>query len=191
MSLFRNTMSVGGLTLLSRVFGFVRDALIAAVLGIGPAADAFQAAFRLPNLFRRLFAEGAFNTAFVPMFSGALETDGTDGAKKLAGRIMSWLVAAILIVTILAEIFMEPVMMVFVPGFVADPEKFELTVFLSRIMFPYLACMSLMAAYGAILNSLGKFFAAAFAPVLLNLVNIAVLVPLAVWTLENPADVAF
>ncbi|WP_421951921.1 murein biosynthesis integral membrane protein MurJ [Pelagibacterium sp.] len=191
MSLFRNTMSVGGLTLLSRIFGFVRDALIAAVLGIGPAADAFQAAFRLPNLFRRLFAEGAFNTAFVPMFSGALETDGADAAKKLAGRIMSWLVAAILIVTILAEIFMEPIMTVFVPGFVGDPEKFALTVFLSRIMFPYLACMSLMAAYGAILNSLGKFFAAAFAPVLLNLVNIAVLVPLAIWTLENPADVAF
>lgn len=191
MSLFRNTMSVGGLTLVSRIFGFIRDALIAAVLGIGPAADAFQAAFRLPNLFRRLFAEGAFNTAFVPMFSGALETEGADAAKKLAGRIMSWLVAAILIVTILAEIFMEPIMTVFVPGFVGDPEKFELTVFLSRIMFPYLACMSLMAAYGAILNSLGKFFAAAFAPVLLNLVNIAVLVPLAVWTLENPADVAF
>ncbi|WP_417578927.1 murein biosynthesis integral membrane protein MurJ [Pelagibacterium sp.] len=191
MSLLRNTMSVGGLTLVSRVFGFIRDALIAAVLGIGPAADAFQAAFRLPNLFRRLFAEGAFNTAFVPMFSGALETDGADGAKLLAGRIMSWLVAAIVIVTILAEIFMEPVMMAFVPGFVGDPEKFELTVFLSRIMFPYLACMSLMAAYGAILNSLGRFFAAAFAPVLLNIVNIAVLVPLAIWTLENPADVAF
>ncbi|SDG23710.1 murein biosynthesis integral membrane protein MurJ [Pelagibacterium luteolum] len=191
MSLFRNTMSVGGLTLVSRIFGFVRDALIAAVLGIGPAADAFQAAFRFPNLFRRLFAEGAFNTAFVPMFSGALETSGAEEAKKLAGRIMSWLVVAILIVTILAEIFMEPIMMVFVPGFVDDPEKFALTVFLSRIMFPYLACMSLMAAYGAILNSLGKFFAAAFAPVLLNIVNIAVLVPLAFLTLENPADVAF
>ncbi len=191
MNLFRNTLSVGGLTLISRVFGFVRDALIAAVLGIGPAADAFQAAFRFHNLFRRLFAEGAFNTAFVPMFSGALETEGADGAKALAGRIMSWLVAAIVVVTILAEVFMEPIMAAFVPGFVSDPEKFALTVYLSRIMFPYLACMSLMAAYGAILNSLGKFFAAAFAPVLLNIVNIAVLVPLAVWTLREPADVAF
>jgi putative peptidoglycan lipid II flippase len=191
MSLFRNTLSVGGLTLISRVFGFIRDALIAAVLGIGPAADAFQAAFRFPNLFRRLFAEGAFNTAFVPMFSGALEIQGPDEAKKLAGRIMSWLVAAIVVVTILAEIFMDPIMAVFVPGFVDDPEKFALTVFLSRIMFPYLACMSLMAAYGAILNSLGKFFAAAFAPVLLNIVNIAVLVPLAVLAIENPADIAF
>lgn len=191
MSLFRNTLSVGGLTLLSRVFGLVRDILIAALLGIGPAADAFNAAFRFPNLFRRLFAEGAFNTAFVPMFSGALETQGEDGAKKLAGRIMSWLVAAILIVTILAEIFMEPIMTVFVPGFVDDPEKFALTVYLSRIMFPYLACMSLMAAWGAILNSLGKFFAAAFAPVLLNIVNIAVMVPLAVLAVENPGEIAF
>ncbi|RDE09493.1 murein biosynthesis integral membrane protein MurJ [Pelagibacterium lacus] len=191
MSLFRNTLSVGGLTLVSRIFGFIRDALIAAVLGIGPAADAFQAAFRFPNLFRRLFAEGAFNTAFVPMFSGALETEGPEAAKRLAGRIMSWLVAAILVVTLLAELFMEPLMTVFVPGFVGDAEKFDLTVFLSRIMFPYLACMSLMAAYGAILNSLGRFFAAAFAPVLLNLVNIAVLVPLAILTIENPADVAF
>ena len=191
MSIFRNTMSVGGLTLISRIFGFIRDALIAAVLGIGPAADAFQAAFRFPNLFRRLFAEGAFNTAFVPMFSGALETSGADEAKRLAGRIMSWLVAAIVVVTILAEIFMDPIMAVFVPGFVDDPEKFALTVFLSRIMFPYLACMSLMAAYGAILNSLGKFFAAAFAPVLLNIVNIVVLLPLAVLAIENPADIAF
>lgn len=190
MSLFRNTLSVGGLTLMSRVFGFIRDALIAAVLGIGPVADAFQAAFRFPNLFRRLFAEGAFNTAFVPMFSGALETAGKTQAIDLAGRIMSWLVAAILVVTVLAEIFMPQLMAVFVPGFLSDPEKFELTVFLSRIMFPYLACMSLMAAYGAILNSLGKFFAAAFAPVLLNIVNIAVLVPLAFLSLEQ-ADTAF
>ncbi|KKB76174.1 hypothetical protein VW29_20720 [Devosia limi DSM 17137] len=191
MSLYRNFLSVGGLTLLSRVAGFLRDALMAAVLGIGPTADAFNAAFRFPNLFRRLFAEGAFNTAFVPMFSTALETEGAESAKALAGRIMSWLVAAILVVTVLAEIFMPQLMRLFVPGFANDPQKFELTVFLTRIMFPYLACMSLMAAYGAILNSLDRFFAAAFAPVLLNIVNIAVLVPLAILTLENPADVAF
>jgi putative peptidoglycan lipid II flippase len=171
MSLFRNFVSVGSLTLLSRLAGFVRDALMAAVLGTGPAADAFFAAFRFPNLFRRLFAEGAFNTAFVPMFSGELERDGEHGAKLLAARIMSWLVVMLVIVTVLAEIFMPQVMLAFVPGFVDDPEKFDLTVLLTRIMFPYLACMSLMAAYGAILNTLGRFFAAAFAPVLLNLVR--------------------
>jgi putative peptidoglycan lipid II flippase len=190
MSLYRNFLSVGGLTLVSRVFGFIRDALMAAVLGISPVSDAFNAAFRFPNLFRRLFAEGAFNTAFVPMFSGALETQGQDGARELASRIMSWLVAAILVVTTVVEIFTPQIMVIFVPGFVGDAEKFELTVFLTRIMFPYLACMSLMAAYAAILNSMGRFFAAAFAPVVLNLVNIAALIPLAILVLEAP-DTAF
>ncbi|OAM76329.1 murein biosynthesis integral membrane protein MurJ [Devosia elaeis] len=188
MTLFRNFASVGALTLLSRIAGFVRDALMAAVLGTGPAADAFFAAFRFPNLFRRLFAEGAFNTAFVPMFSGALEREGEEGAKRLAARIMSWLVAMLVVVTILVEIFMPQIMVAFVPGFVDDREKFELTVLLTRIMFPYLACMSLMAAYGAILNTLGRFFAAAFAPVLLNLVNIAMLIPLATFWVQDPAN---
>ena len=190
MSLFRNFVSVGSLTLVSRIAGFVRDALMAAVLGTGPAADAFFAAFRFPNLFRRLFAEGAFNTAFVPMFSGALEQEGPDGARLLAARIMSWLVAILLLVTLLAEIFMEQVLVPFVPGFTDDPDKFALTVLLTRIMFPYLACMSLMAAYAAILNSLGRFFAAAFAPVLLNLVNIAVLVPLVTFAAQSPESAA-
>ncbi|WIY53088.1 murein biosynthesis integral membrane protein MurJ [Devosia sp. YIM 151766] len=188
MSLFRNFVSVGSLTLVSRIAGFARDALMAAVLGTGPAADAFFAAFRFPNLFRRLFAEGAFNTAFVPMFSGALEREGEAGARLLAGRIMSWLVAMLVLVTILVEIFMPQIMVAFVPGFVDDKEKFDLTVLLTRIMFPYLACMSLMAAYGAILNTLGRFFAAAFAPVLLNLVNIAMLVPLATFWVQDPAS---
>ena len=191
MSLYRNFINVGVLTLGSRIFGFARDALMAAVLGTGPAADAFAAAFRFPNLFRRLFAEGAFNTAFVPMFSTALERDGADDAKLLASKIMSWLVAAVLLVTVVFEIFMPQITLVFVPGFISDPEKFELTVFLTRIMFPYLACMSLMAAYGAILNTLGRFFAAAFAPILLNIVNISALVPLAIIALDNPADTAF
>ncbi|SEP58908.1 putative peptidoglycan lipid II flippase [Devosia sp. YR412] len=190
MSLYRNFLSVGGLTLVSRIAGFARDALMAAVLGIGPAADAFYAAFRFPNLFRRLFAEGAFNTAFVPMFAGALEKDGPDSALDLAARIMSWLVAMLVVVTILAEIFMPQLMLLFVPGFVDDPEKFELTVLLTRIMFPYLACMSLMAAYGAILNSLGRFFAAAFAPVILNIVNIAAMIPLVTFWVQEPAGSA-
>jgi len=190
VSLYRNFLNVGGLTLLSRVFGFVRDALMAAVLGISPVSDAFNAAFRFPNLFRRLFAEGAFNTAFVPMFATALESQGREGAKELASRIMSWLVAVIVVVTILVEIFAEQVMVPFVPGFLSDPEKFELTVFLTRIMFPYLACMSLMAAYAAILNTLGRFTAAALAPIVLNIVNIAALIPLAMLTLED-RDTAF
>ncbi|SFZ84876.1 putative peptidoglycan lipid II flippase [Devosia enhydra] len=185
MSLYRNILSVGGLTLLSRVFGFVRDAMMAAVLGTGLAADAFYAAFRFPNLFRRLFAEGAFNTAFVPMFSGALETGGADHAKALASHIMAWLTAALVVVTILAEIFMPVLLQPFVPGFLDDRDKYELTVLLTRILFPYLACMSLMAAYGAILNSLGRYFAAAFAPVLLNIVSIVAMIPLIILAVQG------
>ena len=176
MSLYRNFLSVGALTMVSRVLGFVRDAFMAAVLGTGPAADAFYAAFRFPNLFRRLFAEGAFNAAFVPMFSGALAQKGDQHARDLAARIMSWLVLVLLVVTVLAEIFMEWVLIPFVPGFIDDPEKFELTVLLTRILFPYLACMSLVAAYAAILNALERFIAAALAPVMLNVVSIATLI---------------
>lgn len=185
MSLYRNFLNVGAMTLLSRVLGFVRDMALASVLGTGFAADAFVAAFRFPNLFRRLFAEGAFNAAFVPMFSGALEKHGEAEARALAGRILSWLAAVLVVLTVLAEIFMPVVLVPFVPGFLNDPEKYDLAVFLTRICFPYLACMSLMAAYGGILNGLGRFIAAAFAPVLLNVVLIIVLAALILFI---PAD---
>jgi putative peptidoglycan lipid II flippase len=178
MSLYRNFLNVGGLTLGSRILGFVRDALVAAVLGTGPAADAYLAAFRFPNLFRRLFAEGAFNTAFIPLFARSLEQEGHEPARLWAARIMSWLVVVVTIVTILVEIFMPWVLAPFVPGFLDDPAKYDLTVLLTRICFPYLMCMSLMAAYAAILNGLGFFKAAAFAPILLNIVMIAFMLPL-------------
>ena len=178
MSLYRNFLNVGGLTLGSRILGFVRDALVAAVLGTGPAADAYLAAFRFPNLFRRLFAEGAFNTAFIPLFARSLEQQGHEPARLWAARIMSWLVVVVTIVTILVEIFMPWVLAPFVPGFLDDPAKYDLTVLLTRICFPYLMCMSLMAAYAAILNGLGFFKAAAFAPILLNIVMIAFMLPL-------------
>ncbi len=177
-SLYRNFLNVGVLTLGSRILGFIRDALVAAVLGTGPAADAYLAAFRFPNLFRRLFAEGAFNTAFIPLFSKSLEQEGREPAREWAGRIMSWLVVAVTIVTILAEIFMPWVLAPFVPGFLDDPAKYDLTVLLTRICFPYLMCMSLMAAYAGVLNGLGYFKAAAFAPILLNIVMIAFMLPL-------------
>jgi len=180
MNLYRNFLSVGAMTMLSRLLGFVRDILLASVLGTGLAADAFVAAFRFPNLFRRLFAEGAFNAAFIPLFAGALERDGDLSARDLAARIISWLVVFLIVLTIIAEIFMPEVMALFVPGFVGDTEKFQLTVLLARISFPYLALMSLMAAYGAVLNGLGKFLAAAFAPVMLNIVLVAALILLVV-----------
>lgn len=190
MSLYRNVLNVGALTLGSRFFGFIRDALVAAVLGTTPAADAYLAAFRFPNLFRRLFAEGAFNTAFIPLFSKALEEAGPDEARLWAARIMSWLVVVVLGVTVLAEIFMPWVLLPFVPGFTDDPAKYELTVLLTRICFPYLACMSLLAAYAGILNGLNKFAAAAFAPILLNLVMIAFMLPLVVGAHKSPTQTA-
>ncbi len=178
MSLYRNFLNVGVLTLGSRILGFIRDALVAAVLGTGPAADAYLAAFRFPNLFRRLFAEGAFNTAFIPLFAKSLEQDGHEAARAWAARKMSWLVVVVTILTVLVENFMPWVLAPFEPGFLDDPAKYDLTVLLTRICFPYLMCMSLMAAYAAILNGLGFFRAAAFAPILLNIVMIAFMLPL-------------
>ena len=191
MSLYRNFLSVGSMTLLSRVLGFTRDMLLAGVLGTGLAADAFVAAFRFPNLFRRLFAEGAFNAAFIPLFSGVLERQGKSAARIFSARIISWLILVLAVLTISAEIFMPQLMALFVPGFVDDPEKFAFTVLLARICFPYLALMSLMAAFGAILNGLGKFLAAAFAPVMLNIVMIGFLALLVTYGLGQQFGAVF
>ena len=181
MSLYRNFINVGAMTTGSRILGFIRDALVAAVLGTGPAADAYLAAFRFPNLFRRLFAEGAFNTAFIPLFAKSLEQEGMEPARLWAGRIISWLTVVVFTVTVLVEIFMPWILPLFVPGFLDDPAKFDLTVLLTRICFPYLMCMSLMAAYAAVLNGLGRFTASSFAPILLNVVMIAFMLPLALY----------
>jgi len=160
---------------MSRLLGFLRDIMMAGILGAGPVADAFVAAFRLPNMFRRILAEGVFNTAFIPLFAKAIEQKGEEEAKRFAANIISSLVFILIALTIIAEVFMPQLVLVLTTGFADDPEKFELTVLLARICFPYLACMSLMAAYGSVLNGLRKFFMAAFAPVLLNVVLVIVL----------------
>jgi putative peptidoglycan lipid II flippase len=170
MNLLKNFATVGGATMVSRVLGFVRDLMLAAVVGTGPVADAFVVAFRLPNLFRRLFAEGAFNSAFVPLFGRALEEEGEAGARRLAGEIGSALLFCLLVLTALAQIFMPAVVWVLAPGFVEDPSKFDLTVLMARIAFPYLVFMSLLAFVSGILNTYQRFAAAAFAPVMLNVV---------------------
>ena len=175
MSLLRNFATVGGATATSRVLGFVRDIFVAAALGTGPVADAFFVAFRFPNLFRRLFAEGAFNSAFVPLYARALEGEGEAEARKFGEEALSVLLTSLLVVTAIAEIAMPILMYVMAPGFASDPEKFDLTVFLTRIAFPYLGLVSLTAFYSGVLNSRGRFAAAAFAPALLNVVLIAVL----------------
>jgi putative peptidoglycan lipid II flippase len=166
----RSVLKVGTLTLASRVLGFVRDVLIASLIGTGPIADAWFVAMRLPNLFRRLFAEGAFNSAFVPMFAGRLEQGGHIVARGFAERVLATMLAFLLGLTILAEIIMPLLIMVFAPGFIDDPGKFGLTVLLTAITFPYLLFMCLSALFSGILNSLHHFAHAAAAPILLNVV---------------------
>lgn len=176
MSLIKKFASVGGATMASRVLGFAREAMIAAFLGAGPVADAFYAAFRFPNLFRRLFAEGAFNSAFVPLFAKELEAGGKTAARQFAEQILSVLILVLLILSGLAMVFMPMLVgTIIAPKFIQDPEKFELTVLLTRIMFPYLMAMSLVAMFSGILNAFRRYFLAAFAPVVLNVVFIAVL----------------
>ena len=187
MSLFGKFASVGGATSASRVLGFVREALIASVLGAGPVADAFYAAFRFPNLFRRLFAEGAFNAAFVPLFAKELEGEGKDEAAKFAGEVFSVLTLILLVITVAAIAFMPYlVATIIAPAFADTPEKFELTTTLTRIMFPYLMAMSIVAMLSGILNSLRRYFIAAIAPVLLNVVLIAFLVSALYFDVSDP-----
>jgi putative peptidoglycan lipid II flippase len=175
MSLLKSAAQVGGLTLVSRGLGFVRDMLTASVVGTGPVAQAFVIAFRFPNLFRTLFAEGAFNSAFVPMFARRLESGGEKAAKGFAEDIYAVMFAWLLAFTAAAQIAMPLLMYVIAPGFADEPVKFDLSVALTRIAFPYLLFMSLNALQGGILNSLRRFSAAASAPILLNLVMIVTL----------------
>ncbi len=169
MNLFRAIATVGGMTMLSRLFGFARDILVAHSLGAGLFADAFFVAFKFPNLFRRLFAEGAFSAAFVPIFAGLLETEGEDKAKRFAGEALSVLFWALVVFTIAMELAMPWAMKAFAPGFIDEPEKFDVTVHLTRVTFPYLMFISLVSLLAGILNSVGKFAAAAATPVILNL----------------------
>lgn len=173
MNLARAIATVGGITMLSRVAGFIRDTLMARILGAGPEADAFFVAFRLPNLFRSLFAEGAFTAAFLPLFKGELHRQGPEGARRLAEEALAVMVAALLLFSAAMALAMPLVVAVLATGFTDDPAQFDLAVTLSRITFPYLALISLTALLGSILNALGRFGPFAAAPILLNLVQIA------------------
>ena len=173
MSLVRSALTVGGYTTLSRVLGFVRDQLVAFTLGTGFVAEAFFVAQRIPNMFRALFAEGAFNSAFVPLFAKKVEGEGLSAAQKFGHEVFSVLLAWVLVFCIAAIIFMPWLIYVIAPGFSATPERVALTVDLLRLCFPYLLFMSLTALQGGVLNSLNRFTAAAAAPILLNIVMIA------------------
>ena len=168
-------LTVGGLTLLSRVTGFVRDIILAAVLGAGPVADAFFVALRLPNHFRAIFAEGAFNAAFVPAYARIREQGGAGRAAVFADRIFTLLLASQIVLLAIALIFTPAVIGLLAPGFSRDPGRFALAVDLTRITFPYLLLITLVTLYGGILNALQRFAAAAAAPILLNLSMIVAL----------------
>ena len=171
--MLRGILTVGGWTMGSRLLGFARDILIAALAGTGGIADAFFAANKLPNMFRRLFGEGAFNAAFVPEFTGLLAVEGHDAAKAFAQQAISVLAFWLLGLTVAAEVFMPGIMHLLTPGFDGDPAKFGLTVTLARITFPYMILICLTALLGGVLNGLDRFGAAAAAPVLYNVCSIA------------------
>jgi putative peptidoglycan lipid II flippase len=186
MSLVRSIATVSGFTLLSRLLGFCRDILIAGMLGAGGMADAFFVAFKFPNLFRRLFGEGAFSAAFIPLLAGDIEKRGMDAAREFAARAMSMLILITGFLVAIIEILMPWAMYVFAPGFAENPEKFELAVELSRITFPYLAFISAVALMSGVMNTLHRYAAAAAAPIILNICLIAALLGLAPVT-ETPA----
>lgn len=173
--MFKHILSVGGFTLLSRLTGFVRDVVMAAVMGTGLVADAFVVAQRLPNHFRAIFGEGAFNTAFVPSYSAALETRGKLAANLLAGRLLTIMTVVLTLFSAGCMLFMPQVVSLLAPGFPDEPEKYALAVTLTRITFPYLVFVTLVTLVSGVLNAHERFAAAAFAPVLLNVAMVAAL----------------
>lgn len=162
-------LTVGGLTLVSRVTGFIRDIMLAAILGAGPVADAFFVALRLPNHFRAIFAEGAFNAAFVPAYARIREQGGADPAAVFADRVFTLLLLSQVVLLGVALVFTPEMIALLAPGFNDDPTRFPLAVEMTRITFPYLLLVTLVTLYGGILNALQRFAAAAAAPILLNL----------------------
>ncbi len=175
MSLLKNVGTIGGLTAVSRVFGFARDILLARVLGAGGVADAWQLAFQLPNLFRRLFAEGAFASAFVPLFNRH-STEGENAAQRFASEVLAILLPILVLFGALMMLAMPWVLWLFANADLrADPVNYPLAVTMGRIAFPYLLFMSLATLTAAVLNSLSRFAAAAAAPILLNICLIAAL----------------
>jgi putative peptidoglycan lipid II flippase len=186
MSLLKNVGTIGGLTLVSRVFGFARDILLARVLGAGGVADAWQLAFQLPNLFRRLFAEGAFASAFVPLFNRHMAED-ENAAKRFAGEILAVLLPILVLFGAVMMLAMPWVLYAFANAELrGDEAMFAHAVLMGRIAFPYLVFMSLATLVAAILNSLSRFAAAAAAPILLNICLLAALV----WGAMQPAGEA-
>ncbi|MFV9875605.1 MAG: murein biosynthesis integral membrane protein MurJ [Rickettsiales endosymbiont of Dermacentor nuttalli] len=171
MSLFKSGIIVASFTFLSRILGFIRDIFITSALGTGALADAFNVAFRLPNFFRRIFAEGAFNSAFIPIFTGKIASEGIENAKIFAAKVLTLLLVTLIVFIIILELTLPILINILAPGFTLnqDLERFNLSLELSVITTPYLLFISLVSLFGGILNSIGKFSAFAFSPILLNI----------------------
>ncbi len=173
--MFRALASVGGFTLLSRITGFIRDVMMAAILGAGPLSDAFLVAFRLPNNFRAIFAEGAFNLAFLPRYSASRNRNGPDAAARFANQVFAWQMITQMILLFAALGAMDWIIHLMAPGFATIPGQSELATSLARIAFPYLIFTVITVQLSAMLNAVGKFAAAAAWSILLNLAMIAAL----------------
>jgi len=168
MNLLRSLATISGLTLVSRILAFARDVLIARVFGAGMATDAFFVAFKLPNLLRRMFAEGAFSQAFVPIFGEYKNRRGHEETKLLLDHVATMLALILFVVTLIGIVAAPILVYISAPGFVKDAEKFDLTVQLLRFTSPYIFFISLVAVAAAILNTYNKFWVPAVAPILLN-----------------------
>ncbi len=165
----KSAATVGGVTLISRIMGFIRDVVIAHTFGAGASTDAFLIAFKIPNFMRRLFAEGAFSQAFVPILSEYKTQRETDEVKHLVDRVAGTMGGVLLTVTVTGLLLAPFLVMLFAPGFIQHETKFDLTIDLLRITFPYLLFVALTAFAGSILNTFGQFAVPAFTPVLLNI----------------------
>lgn len=179
--LLRGVLTFGSFTMVSRVLGLARDVVIGAVFGPSPAADAFFVAFKIPNFMRRLFAEGAFAHAFVPVLSAQRQEGSPAEVRDLAARVIGNLALVLGVLTVLGVVFAPSLVTVFAPGFVDEPERFGLAAEMLRWTFPYLLLISLTAAAGAVLNTYGSFGPPALAPVLLNLCLIGAALGLVHW----------
>lgn len=169
MSFIKSIATFGGFTMISRLTGFLRDMIIAGFLGAGNVSDAFLVSFKLPNLFRSLFAEGAFSSAFVPLFSSKLVSSGREKSIEFAAKAISLLTFVLILFVIVFELGMPWVVKILAPGFAKDPEKIQLTISLCRITFPFLLFISIVSFQAGILNSFDRFAAPAAAPIILNL----------------------
>ena len=173
MNLIKSTGTFSFFTIISRLLGYVRDLLIAVLLGAGPLADAFFVAFRIPNTFRRLFSEGTFNAAFVPSYSSLLYKKKQSA--NFANNIFNLLILGLFFLVIIIEILMPLFVFLIAPGFEGDTQKMELAISLTRITFPFLLFISLASFFSAILNSHNKFAIASAAPIILNILLIGIL----------------